>query len=149
MVRTYRDNSKIYSVDMMFAYIKIYKPKSIYVNVKPLLINLEYKGWGDPETNIKYSPLDVLKDPKKYKDDMERIKTANMNYPIVLHGSNIVDGVHRLTNAYLTDRKKIKAYVFTKEIMNKFLINKTKNWDKVFKLQTHDYIILFYKRFCK
>ena len=27
MVQTYSDNNKIYSVDMMFAYINIYKPK--------------------------------------------------------------------------------------------------------------------------
>ena len=37
MVQTYSDSNKIYSVDMMFAYINIYKPKSNYVDIKPLL----------------------------------------------------------------------------------------------------------------
>lgn len=49
MVQTHSNSNKIYSVDMMFAYINIYKPKSIYIDIKPLLKTLEYKGWGDPK----------------------------------------------------------------------------------------------------
>lgn len=151
MVQTYSDSNKIYSVDMMFAYINIYNPKSISIDIKSILKTLEYKGWGNPKKNIYYSPLDVIKNPnnKKYKDDIERIKKANMNYPIILDGNNVVDGVHRLTNAFLTNRKKIKAYVFTKKEMNKFLINKKGDWDKVDNLQTYDFIKLFHERFCK
>ena len=151
MVQTYSDNNKIYSVDMMFAYINIYKPKSIYIDIKHLLKTLEYKGWGNPKKNIYYSPLDVIKNlkNKKYKDEIKRIENANFKYPIIMDGNNVVDGVHRLTKAYLTNRKKLKAYVFTKKEMNKFLINKTGDWDKIDKLETFDFIKLFYKRFCK
>lgn len=66
-----------------------------------------------------------------------------------MDGNNVVDGVHRLTKAYLTNQKKIKAYIFTKKEMNKFLINKTIDWNKVDELQTFDFIKLFYERFCK
>ena len=151
MVQTYSDGNKIYSVDMMFAYINIYKPKSKYIDVKPLLKTLEYKGWGNPQKNIYYSPLDVIKNPKnkKYKDEIERIEKANMKYPIILDKNNVVDGFHRLTKAYLSNKKKIKAYVFSKKEMNKFLINKTKDWNKIDKLQIFDFIKLFYKKFCK
>lgn len=134
---------------MMFAYINIYKPSSIFIDVKSLLKTLEYKGWGDPKQNIYYSPFNVIENPKNkiYKDEIKRIKKADLTYPIILNNNDVIDGVHRLTKAYLTKQKKIKAYVFTKRQMNKFLINKTGDWDEVDKLQTHDFIQLFYKRF--
>ena len=149
MVQTFSNNNNIYSVDMMFAYINIYKPSSIFIDVKSLLKTLEYKGWGDPKQNIYYSPFNVIENPKNkiYKDEIKRIKKADLTYPIILNNNDVIDGVHRLTKAYLTKQKKIKAYVFTKRQMNKFLINKTGDWDEVDKLQTHDFIQLFYKRF--
>ena len=45
IVRTYSNGNKIYSVDMMLAYINIYKPKSKYINTNDLLKTLKYKGW--------------------------------------------------------------------------------------------------------
>ena len=149
MFLTFSNNNNIYSVDMMFAYINIYKPSSIFIDVKSLLKTLEYKGWGDPKQNIYYSPFNVIENPKNkiYKDEIKRIKKADLTYPIILNNNDVIDGVHRLTKAYLTKQKKIKAYVFTKRQMNKFLINKTGDWEEVDKLQTHDFIQLFYKRF--
>ena len=151
MTRTYSYYNKIYSVDMMIAYINIFKPKSINVDTKKLYESLEYNGWGDPIKNIYYSPLDVIKNQKnkKYKDDVKRIKEADMKYPIILCGDNIVDGMHRLSKAYLSKQKKIKAYLFTKKDMNKFLINKTNNWKKVSKIEIYDFIKLFHERFYK
>lgn len=56
MVRTYSNGRKIYSVDMMFEYINIYKPKSKYIYITPTLLkNLEYKGWGDPKKNLLFT----------------------------------------------------------------------------------------------
>jgi len=151
MVQTYSNNNKIYSVDMMFAYINIYKPKSINVDIKSLIKTLEYKLWGNPQKNIYYSPIEVIKNPKnkKYKHEINRIKKANMKYPIIIDGNHVIDGVHRLTKAFLNNQKNIKAYVFTKKEMNKFLINKTRDWNKVNELEIFDFIKLFYERFCK
>ena len=56
--------------------------------------------------------------------------------------------MHRLSKAHLNNKKKIKVYLFTKKDMNKFLINKTNDWDKIDKLQIYNYIELFYKKFC-
>ncbi len=150
MVQTYSDDNKVYSVDMMFAYINLFKPSSTYIDINKILKTLEFKGWGDPKKNIYYSPMDVIKNPKnkKYANEMKRIKQADLKYPIILDGNNVVDGVHRLTKAYLSRKKKIKAYNFPKSLMNKFIIDRNKNWIKVDKLQTHDFIILFHKRFC-
>ena len=77
MLRMYSFNNNIYSIDMMFAYINIFKPKHISMDIKDLLHNLEYKDWGDPIKNILYSPLEVLKKPNKYSDDFERIEETS------------------------------------------------------------------------
>jgi hypothetical protein len=150
MVQTFSSNNKIYSVDMMLAYINIFKPNYIYINIDSLMKNLDYKAWGDPIQEIHYSPMDVLKTPKKYKDEIKRIKNADLRYPIIItSNNNIVDGVHRLTKAYLNKNKKIKVYKFMAKDMSKFLINNEKDFKKVDKLNLHDFIKLFYKRFCK
>jgi hypothetical protein len=43
---------------------------------------MNYKGWGDPKKKIFYSANMVLNNPKKYKDEMKRIKNADLKYPI-------------------------------------------------------------------
>ncbi len=149
MVQTFSNNKKIYSVDMIFAYINIFKPKYVKVNVQNYLSTLEYNGWGNPKIKEFFSPKNVIDNPKKYKEDYKRIMNSNLKFPIVIANNNIVDGVHRLTKAYLQKKKEIKAYIFDGELLEKFLIDKNKNWDKVDKLNTYDYIELFFKRFCK
>lgn len=150
--QTFSNNKNIYSVDMMFAYINIFKPKSIKIPISELLKNLEGKSWGDPEKKIYYSAMDVIKNPKnkKYKDDNNRIKKANLNYPIMIDDkNNIIDGVHRLSKAYSQNKKYIKAYVFDKEIMKKFLVNNNGNWKKIDNMEIYQYIELFHKKFYK
>ena len=96
--------------------------------------------------------MDVIKNPKnkKYKDDNNRIKKANLNYPIMIDDkNNIIDGVHRLSKAYSQNKKYIKAYVFDKEIMKKFLVNNNGNWKKIDNMEIYQYIELFHKKFYK
>lgn len=152
MVRTYSDHRKIYSVDLMLAYINIYKPKVKNVDMNKLLEELEYKGWEDRKKKLHFSALDVIENPTKnklYKEEMDRIENANLKFPIILSYNNIViDGVHRLAKAYLCNKKKIRAFIFTDKQMDKFLIDKTGNWDKVEKLDICYFIKLFHERFC-
>jgi len=90
---------------------------------------------------------DVLNNPKKYKDDYNRINKANLKYPIIMDiKGNIFDGVHRYIKSKLLNKKSIKEYIFDNELLNKFIINKTGNYD--FKLEINEYIELFYKKFC-
>lgn len=145
MPEFFNDEKYIYSVDMMFAYIKIFKPVSIKINIKDYLYTLDFKCW---ENKGKISPKDVIKNKKKYKNDYKRIKKANLKYPIIIAKNNIVDGVHRLTKAFIENRKYIKAYVFDKYLLKKFSLNTINNWNTVDKLNIYDYIQLFYKRFC-
>ena len=147
MVQTYSNNDNIYSVDMMFTYINLYKPEYIIINTDLLYNSLEYKGWGDPKKKKAYSALDVLKNPKKYKKEIDRINNADLRYPIIIdkHKNNyiIVDGVHRLIKSYLDNKKTIKAYIFPKDILKKFLINKTGDWDKVNKMKIYDFMVIY------
>jgi hypothetical protein len=147
MPQTFSDDKKIYSVDMMFAYINIFKPKYTKIKIDQLLHNLEYKGWGDPKNNLFYSPKQVLENPRKYKDEIKRINEANLKYPIIVYNNNIVDGVHRLSKSYLLNKKTIKAYIFDDKTIKNFIIDKNKDWNKVDKIQVYNYIELFIKKF--
>jgi len=152
MPQTYCNDNNIYSVDMMFAYINIYKPKSKYVEIANLQKTLEYDCWGIPDKNIKYSPMDVLTNPNKkmYKKEIERINNADLEFPIIIekNGHHVIDGVHRLVKAILRKNMKIKAYLFSKEEMKKFLISTKRDWAKINELKMHDFLKLFYERFC-
>ncbi len=147
-MRTYSDSKKIYSVDLMIAYVNIYKPQTIKINPNDYINSIiNYKGWGNPTKKIFYSPQDVLNNPIKYKDDYERIMNANLKFPIIISkNNNIVDGVHRLIKAYIM-KKQIMAYVFDNNLLKKFLINKNGDYEKVDNLSTSDLIELFNRRF--
>lgn len=134
---------------MMFAYINAYRPKSVSVPVATLISALEHDGWGDPLKNEYYSPMDVLARPtlKKYKDEIRRIDAANLRYPIIVTDGIVVDGVHRLAKAHLAGKKRIKTYNFTPQEMNKFVINRTGDWEKADSMELHEFIELFHSRF--
>ena len=113
MVSIYSVNKNIYSVDLMISYVNIYKPKFIKVNPNYFIDSIiNYKGWGDPSKKILYSPQDVLNEPKKYKDDYERIINAELNYPIIITKNNsVVDGIHRLIKAFYLKNKLMPMYL--------------------------------------
>lgn len=148
MVQSFSDNKYIYSVDMMFSFLKNHKYPVTKVKVEQYLDSLDHPGWGDPEKEIAFSPNDVLKYPRKYKDDYQRILKADLSYPIIISNGYIIDGVHRLTKAYLQHRKFIKAYIFTPDLMKKFKIAKYNEWAKVLEMEIYEFLDLYEKRFC-
>ena len=142
MPHTTSKGKKVYSVDLMFAYINIFKPEATKINLNTINYDIDAKGWGD--NNISVS--DVLKYPKKYKADYDRINEANLNYPIIMDTKgNIFDGVHRYIKSKLLNKKNIKVYIFDNKLLNKFIIDKTGNYD--IKLEINEFIELFYKNF--
>ena len=73
---------------------------------------------------------------------------SNLKYPIIIIKNNIiVDGMHRLSKAYLLNKKYIKAYIFDDALLKKFLIDKNENYNRVDKLNNSYFIELFYQRF--
>jgi len=144
MIQLFSDDNKIYSVDMMIAYIHMFKPSPIKINIQDYTNTLTFKCWGTPSHPI--CPKMVIDNPKKYKDEYKRINKSDFSFPIIIHNNNVVDGVHRLTKAHIENKKEINAYVFDKALFKKFLIDKNNTYDKV-DLKLYEYIELFYKRF--
>jgi len=132
----------VYSVDMMLAYVNIFTPQVNKILLTDINLNMNNKGWGTNNISVN----DVLKNPKKYKDDYNKIFNAKLKYPIIIDtNGNIFDGVHRYIKSKILKKKTIKAYIFDNNLLKKFIINKNGNYN--IKLELHEYIELFYKRF--
>lgn len=147
MVRTFSDGKKIYSVDMILAWINIFKPANEKVLVSDYVDCLQSAGWYDESSKKYISPQQVINNPKKYSAEMQRIKSAELKYPIVIHKDMIIDGVHRLTKSVLENKKYIKAYDLDSKLMRKFLIGTDGNWRRASEININVFIELFYKRF--
>ena len=118
----------------------------VKIPVAELVPQMEKKVWGD------WSPTTVLAkmDAKKYAANAERIRKANMNYPIIVTGKHIiVDGYHRVAKALLNDQTYINAHVFGPALMNKFILDRDMNFVRVHQhMTTADIMELWFKRFC-
>ena len=142
MPHTTSKGKHVYSVDLMFAYINIFKPEIHKINLDSVNYDVNAKCWGDGNISVN----DVLQNPKKYKDDYDRINNANLKYPIIMDfKGNIFDGVHRYIKAKKLNKKTIKVYLFNNELLKNFIIDKNSNYNK--KLEINEYIELFYKKF--
>lgn len=148
MIRTFSDKRYIYSVDMMISYIRLNEPTSTKIDVDDLLHNLKIDNWGNPFKKKYYSPLTVIRNPKRYKKQYYKIKNAELSFPIIISPKmSIIDGVHRLSKSYLLKNKTIKAYIFNDSLLKKFIIAKANEWDKVNKMQMYQFIEKFAKKF--
>lgn len=147
-LRTYHDGANIYSVDMMFAYLNTAGHPVVRIPVADLVPQMEKKVWGD------WAPTTVLAkmDVKKYAEDAERIRKANMSYPIIVAGARrhaIVDGYHRVAKALLKGQTHVDAYVFEPAVMNKFILDRDMNFVRVHQhMSLADILELWSKRFC-
>jgi disulfide oxidoreductase YuzD len=142
IIEYFSDKKYKYSTALMFAYINLYKPNKHKLNLDDLKFNLEYNSWTN---NVR--PIDVLNDMKnkKYKDEVSRIKNANIKYPIIVDSNyKILDGFHRYVKQIILNKKIINVYIFDKNLMKKFIIGKC---DEKIDLQLNDYIELFTQRF--
>ncbi len=142
MPHTTSKGKHVYSVDLMFAYINIFKPEIHKINLDSVNYDVNAKGWGDGNISVN----DVLQNPTKYKDDYDRINNANLKYPIIMDiKGNIFDGVHRYIKAKKLNKKTINVYLFNNKLLKNFIIDKNSNYNK--KLEINEYIELFYKKF--
>ena len=144
--KTFSDNKHIYSVDMMMAFVNTHKHPIEKIKIDENLWQLDQNVWGD------YSPSDVLKHPerKKYAENIQRIKDADLSYPIFMTSKHqIIDGYHRFLKAVKENRPTINAYVFDSALMKKFIVNKELDFPAVHqRMAIHDMLELYAKRFC-
>lgn len=124
-------NGYLYSADVLMLWLKeFYKPKQF--SIKKLLHHLDDEVWyrDVDESNIdgaKVSPNDVIKNPTKHKRRYNRIKKSNYKLPVVICDGILVDGYHRLANAFLDGRSRISAYLITEEVLQPFAVGRFNN----------------------
>jgi len=147
MVHTYSDGNKIYIVDLMIAYVNIVNYPSIKIDTKDYLEHLKSKCWR--HHGKKYSPIDVFTNPLMYEHDINKIKNADLKYPIIIHNGNIVDGMHRLSQAYIKNKYYLDAYIFNDALMKKFLVSTHGDYKKLENFDIHNFIEMYNDRFCK
>lgn len=136
-LKTYNDEKNTYSVDMMMAYVNAHKLPIQRISIEENLWQIEQPVWGD------YSPSDVLRNPskKKYAENIQRIRNADLSYPIFLTSKGqIIDGYHRILKAIQQEEKTVKAYVFDAALMKKFVIQGS--------IEIYELLELYQKRFC-
>lgn len=145
-MRTFSIGRKVYSTDMLIAYVNLFKVKSKMISLQSFINDLNFHCWSDEKKN-KITPNMVLKNPKRYKYHYERIIKADLSYPIIKSNGYILDGMHRLTKAIMKKKKTILSIEITSSILKKFLIT-DKGLSAVDYNKEFDIILLFNKRFC-
>ena len=146
--KTYRDTKHIYSVDMMIAYVNMFKHPVTTIPTESFYSQLTENIWGEA-TPI--TPLQVIEKIhlKKYAANAERIHSADLSYPIFVDSSHrILDGYHRVSKAYIEGKKNVRAYVFDAELMKKFILVKTLDFGKLNSLSIYEILELWSKNFC-
>jgi hypothetical protein len=138
---SYADDKYIYSVDMIFVWLRRNPVKPKRVKVSELEHVLKEGRWGEDPNGILATPMDVLGNPDKYPDQAKRIHDANLRYPIIMdYRGRVVDGIHRVTKAHLEGKKTIRAYILDKKTLGKFRIGKDS-------MHPHDILELYMRRF--
>jgi len=75
-----------------------------------------------------YSIYQVLLQPKKFKEDMKRIKKSDLSYPLIIIEDDydnkgvILDGNHRFAKIIMEHKKEVKYYFITKKELKKLKI---------------------------
>lgn len=141
MSATFIDDKYIYSIDMIYAYINIFKFESENINIDKLIFNLDFTCWKN-----KLKPNTVLDNMSndKYKVYINQIKNENLDLPIIINEHNIViDGMYKLAHAKMKNKKTIKVYVIDNLLMKKFKILKNNQIDKINSIKICDYIEIF------
>lgn len=86
--------------------------------VEKLTGTLSEDTWGSwPDTGNRFSPQDVLNNPKKYRQEMKKILRADLSYPILMYKDELIDGYHRLAKAFMEKVPTIKVRFITDEQM--------------------------------
>lgn len=148
MLQQYVDDKKVYSVPMMHMYFNTIGKDDPIHKIK---INKDFAKEDHFGYDTRFSLNDIMKNKKMYKEDYDKIKKADLKYPILINESadSILDGRHRIAKAILNGKDTIKSYIVPKSLLKKFLISSNLNFKKVDKLTTSDIEKLFDKRFNK
>ena len=153
MINLYMGEKYIYSTDMMLSYVNLCKPKYETLSIRKKDEDYLDEGvlWDGKDTFVPYNY--AIKHKKKFKEELERIKNANLKYPIIIlklgKTDIILDGAHRFIKSIITKKKTIKAYIIYKKLLNKFKIAKASEEKKIDTMSLHFFITKFFDTFCE
>ena len=150
MTTTFAREGKLYSVDMLIAYVNIFKPGVIQIPLISLSRSIEKPCWKEPSTGAILTIQEVLDDPEKYPDHSRRINNADLSYPVIVSRNyGMLDGKHRLAKAVRDKQDTISAYLVSNEVIEKCVIHGgPDDWDIIQQqLKPYQLIALFHKRF--
>lgn len=119
---TYTTNGVSYDIAKLIKYTDNLRAHE--VDMRYLIHNLHNKSWSDENKTYKdgetvdlFSPIDALLDsinPRSTRH-RQRIAEAEMHYPIIIDSyENVIDGLHRLTKAFLLNHNTIRCFVLDK-----------------------------------
>jgi hypothetical protein len=150
MAKVYNRELNVYSVDLMIAYVGLFKPEPVDVDIDNIRPSLELPYWliRKDTKMVRLSPAQFLEEPDEYPYHQKIVDKVNTKYPIMIHTDyRMIDGAHRVVKAILDNQKTVKAYIFDDELMKKFLIDVRGNVQIGRYFSTAQQIQLFYKRF--
>ncbi|MBP6859264.1 MAG: hypothetical protein KBC69_01395 [Candidatus Magasanikbacteria bacterium] len=94
-------------------------------DIDKLIWNFDLPLWekdGTDDWNL--TPWDVINKVEGSSIHQERVKQADLQFPILLLNKNdkwlVIDGVHRLVKAFQAQQKTIRAKVYTLELVEKY-----------------------------
>jgi hypothetical protein len=86
------------------------------IDIKELIWHFDMPVWGkDGTDDWNLTPWDIINENDQSLTHLERVANADLKYPILITDYSkklvILDGVHRLVNAYMKGNKRIKAKI--------------------------------------
>ncbi|MDP3728232.1 MAG: ParB N-terminal domain-containing protein [bacterium] len=93
------------------------------INIEELVWHFDIPFWNKPHGFYDLKPINVIKNPKKYKKEYERTMQADLSHPIDIMKNKgkwlILDGLHRLVKLKILGKEKIRVRkIPRKEIKN-------------------------------
>ena len=90
----------VYDVRKLWAVAN--KLHTTQIEISTLMGNLQKETWvSSLHPYAVITPQQVLDDPELSPGDAKRIINADMTFPLIVHGTDVLDGKHRLARAVL------------------------------------------------
>ena len=92
--------------------------RTTQIKISTLMRNMKKEHWVSslyPYAII--TPQQVLDDPELSPGDAQRIMTADMTFPLIVHGTETLDGLHRLARAVLLGYTTIGCKIVNDEML--------------------------------
>jgi len=112
-VRIKWDNKKMWELNLPIEKMK----------VSELSWQFKIPFWKTDTPKFGLTPLEVIKNPKKYEGHYKRILEANLKHPIDIIKNpkgkwEILEGLHRLTKAKILKHKEVTIRKIPKQMLN-------------------------------